>query len=243
MKGSRFESACDFARELTGVSATNTELVEEIPAIDALLYGAALSIQGELTQEIESCLGGIFTNLMSLAEQAAAGDSVSMAALKAIDAVATPNLLNISPQTLENLAGRTYKSWLARASILIDLMGDLSWVVEPVKSHAKTMRTGAVRPMAILTQKIKRTARLNTDEKLETLHALATQHCRHNTTLQALAIKVFNIIAEREGHETQDERVLKRDLQKLKKWVAEHPSEATMCGWLSLRGEEDVLYE
>ncbi|HEV2881073.1 MAG TPA: hypothetical protein VGX24_07325 [Pyrinomonadaceae bacterium] len=238
-----FEWACDLAREFAEVSSTNDELVQAIPAIDSLVYGAALSIKGVFTDEVRAHLGRIFTRIIPLAEDASDGDSTAMVALEAINSLVTPNLLNISPQTLKQLADRAYKSWFARATILIGLMGDLSWVVEPTRNNAKTMRTGSVRPLAKLTKEIKKAAVFNQDEKIETLHILAVQHCRKNTTLQALAIKVFNALNERDGYESQDERVLKRDLQMFKKWVAENPRDALECAWLSLRGEKEVIYE
>lgn len=244
MKGSRhFEWACNLAREFTKVSSTNAQLVEQIPALESLLYCAGLSIKGELTEEVRSTLGRIFTRIVPLAEDASDGDSVALTALNAIDSLVTPNLFNISPQTLKELADRKYKSWFARATTLIELMSDLSWVVEPTRDHAKTMRTGPVRPLVNLTQKIIKEASFYGDEKIETLHTLAIEHCRRNTTLQALAFKVFNTINERDGYESQDERVLKRDLQMFKKWVGENHREALECAWLSLRGEETVLYK
>jgi hypothetical protein len=237
-----FEGACDIARKFAKISSTNAELVQAIPAIDSLVYGGALVIKDELTDEVRSLLGGIFTKIIPLAEFASRGETTALAALRAIDSLVSPNLLNISPQTLEELADRKYKSWLARAVSLIELMSDLSWVVEPTKSDTQTMRTGPIRPLASLTQEVVKEAVFFSDEKIETLHALAIQYCRKNTTLQALAFKVFNAINERDGYEPQDDRVLKRDLQMFKKWVADNPREAVDCAWLELRGEEEIIY-
>lgn len=237
-----FEWACDHAREFTGVFSTNSELVAEIPALDSLLYGAALKIKGDLSGRANWLLNMICSNIIPLAEEASLGDPLALAALEAIHSITTPNLLNFTPQTLEKLAGRAYKAWFARACVLVELMNDLSWVVEPTKSQAKMSPTCSVRPFESLTEEIKEEARFYRDESIETLHAFARQHCRKNTTLQALAIKVFNALNERDGYATQDERVLKRDLQMFKKWVADHVNEAPAGAWLDLRGEEITLY-
>jgi len=242
MKRSQLEWGSDLAREFTGVSSTNAELIEEIPALDSLLHCAALRIKGELTDEVRSHLGLIFTRIVPLAEEASHGDPVALDTLKVITSLVTPNLLNISPQTLQELANRAYKSWFARATILIELMSDLSWVVEPTRSDAKTMRTGPIRPFKTLPKKIIKEATFYREEGINNLHAFAVKFCRKNTTLQALAFKVYNAINERDGYETQDERVLKRDLQMFKKWVRENYTEALHIAWLSLRGEEEIIY-
>jgi hypothetical protein len=233
-----FERACDDARESAGVSSTNAELVLAIPAIDSLLFAAALEIKGKLSDEVGCYLGRIFTQIVPLAENASSGDSIALAALHAIDSLVTPHLLNFSPQTLKMLGDRAYKGWFARANFLVELMSDLSWVVEPIRGDVKAMQTGPVRPLANLSEEVRREARLWGDEELDTLHSLAIQHCRKNTTLQALAIKVFNAIAERDEWESKDERVLKRDLQRLKEWIDEHPTEAPASAFLELRGGE-----
>jgi hypothetical protein len=239
MKGSEhFERACDHARKFAEVSATNAELVEAISALEELLYGAALRIKGDLTPEARALLGRILNKIIPLAEHASDGEPTALAALHAIDSLVTPNLLNISLRTLKELGNRAYKGWFARANFLVELMSDLSWVVEPTRGDVMAMRTGPVRPLVSLSEEVRREARLWGDEEFETLHALAVQHCRKNTTLQALAIKVFNALAERDEWESKDERVLKRDLQRFKNWIDEHPTEAPASAYLCLRNKE-----
>jgi hypothetical protein len=236
-----FERSCEFARNVTGVSCANSELAGHIPAIDSVLELAGLKIKGEITEDVSSCLGRIFTHINALAQEASTGDSVALAALNAIDSLVTPNLLNISLTTLNELADRKYKSWFARATRLTELMSDLSWVVEPTKPQLKMTATVPIRPFAQLSPDIVQRATLWTEEGLQTLHAFAVQHCRKNTTLQASGIKLFNFIEERDAYTPQDERVLKRDLQMFKQWVDEHPTEVPV--WLDLRDHQEISDE
>jgi hypothetical protein len=148
----------------------------------------------------------VISGLIGLLVRRHFGDEIAHQQLNIIHSFMFPKQYEVPEHVIEKLSKKYRSGHLTRAWELRKLMYEISDLVVPTKTNAENILKS---PVQLLPQA----------DRKHSLYPLVKKHLKRGTTLQILAIRIYlEMVNEREDQGAIDERTLKRDLQRLRKW-------------------------
>lgn len=223
--------------KLTGLNLpdlTVQRLVYESPLIDQCTFTGALKLKGFLSIEEWREMSDLISGLILVFLRSHEGKEIARDQIEILHRFIFPNKYKIHDDRVKELARMYRNTSLARGWALRKLMKELSDIVVPARANAKNILAGAVR---ISTE---------THAKEHFLYQEAMRHWTRAATLQLLAIRIYlaraQVATSAEGKEsTLDERMLKRDLMKVRKWEEGDPEHMLIKMFLKAKDPQGNL--
>jgi len=159
-----------------------------------------------LTSEERAEMEELIAGVISLLVTRHYGDRLADHQLNIIHKFMFPKKYEVSKNVIRQLSKKYQSGHLTRGWALRRLMYQLSELVEPIMLDTKNIEQSRVRLLP------------NADTK-HPLYPLVERHLLRGTRLQTLAIKIYlEKVSRTKGGGTIDERTLKRDLQRVRRW-------------------------
>ena len=177
------------------------------PGVLPSILAGAYQLGGALSRVEAKDLDNMFASLLRVQLLAHAGDETAKQQVLAVKKLLAPATYQVPLKIIEDLA-KKYNAVgpLARGWELRRLMAELAEIVVPANPQNTCVLCGPVRvseaPPARGTP----------------LYQEALERCRKRTTLQSLAISIYLDRLQKEGDFKTDERSLRRDLDKVRRW-------------------------
>lgn len=187
-------------------------LLQSVPqdCLARLFQLGALARKGVIKKATIKSLTDIIRGLVTIAYKADKGDESARNQLDAIHKLVFPNVYRLPASVIQKLVDSYYTSpHLARAWSVRSIMEEISLVLVP-------MREG----MSLLDGVVKLTT--NPTLMKSALYQVVKQYIKLGSTLQSIAIDIYQDQLREEGIEINDDRQIKLDLQKLRQWEDEH---------------------
>ena len=170
----------------------------------------AFAREDVIKKETITTITDILRGLVTVAYHADAGDESARKQLDAIHKLVFPKVYRLPSSVVQRLVDSYHTSpHLARAWSVRSIMERIALVLVPVREGVSLL-DGAVKLTTIPTL---------IDSAV---YQRVNQYIKPGSTLQSLAIDIYQDQLRNEGIEINDERQLKLDLQKLRKWEDEH---------------------
>jgi len=223
--------------KLTGLNLpglTLHRLMGESPLIRECALTGALNLKGSLSpdewREMSELLSGLILVFLRLHE----GSEIARDQIDILHRFIFPKKYKVPDVRVRELAGMYRNTSLARGWALRKLMSELAEIVVPTRANAKNILDGAV---CISTEP---------RAKEHFLYQEAMRHWSRAATLQLLAIRIYldraQVASSAEGKDiTLDERMLKRDLMKVREWEEHDPKHTLIKMVLKAKDSQGTL--
>lgn len=199
-------------------------MLQHAPDLVPIFTIAAMIKNGKLDDEADGWMGRFTNGLLEILIRAHNSDELAKNQIKAIDKLIYPDTYELPRTVIEKLAKQYHtKAPLARGWRLREIIGNLSWVVEPVRKGASVL-AGAI----LVRDKEKTSSHriyIQSEKRERPAYDVAKKHWTRGVTLKTLAIRVYLEDLQQQGFEGIDERMLKRDLKEAESWEETLPKD------------------